>query len=565
MTRPDILALADELHAARLSADPFGASSLGLPGHDADVPDVSLEADRANRDLYRGFLARAEAIDAADLPAADAVTLAAITGTAEAGIAEADAASIEFTVSGSFGAGPAELIALASRTRLPTAQAADDWLHRVRAFPGYLDACLVRLRAGAAQGRTPVRTLVETAVDQLDRLLEAEGPSPFVQPFVGHEHDPWWGEVRGRVLAQVHAAVEPALVRYRDALRDELGPVARDDDRVGLGSVPGGAASYALAVRVHTTLPLTAEQVHQQGLADVAADHERMVEIGARVFGSDGGAGVHDIAGVIAALRAAGADPDVAAAMVRARAVVRRAEAAAGAWFSPPAPPPCAVEPMSPLLARAGMAPHYSPPSQDGARVGTYWFNADRPGLGTGPELESVTFHETVPGHHTQLVRMLGLTGVPDLQRQTVVTAHAEGWGLYAEVLAEEMGLYSDETAVLGMLTTDVFRAARLVVDTGMHALGWSRQHALDWFAAAVPLPVDALSAEIDRYIAYPGQALAYKTGQREILRLRADARERLGDRFDISGFHSAVLDHGSIPLPALDRAVQEWVGATAA
>ena len=559
MTRPDILALADDLHAARLAADPFGASSLGLPGHDAEVPDVSADADRAHRAAYQAFLERAQSVDASDPPAADAVTLAAIEGTARAGIAEADAAAIEYTVSGSFGEGPAPLISLASRTKLPTEAAAADWLTRVTAFPGYLDGCLTRLRAGAADGRTPVRALVQVAVEQLDQLPGTDGPSPFLQPFVGTEAQPWSGELRDRVAEQCRAELEPALARYRDALRDQLAPVARDDDHVGLGSVPGGAASYALAVRVHTTLPVSAEQVHHQGLADVAADHERMVEIGARVFGTT------DVAGVIAALLAAGAEPDVAAAMVQAREVVRRAEAAAGDWFAPPAPPPCAVEPMSPLLARAGMAPHYSPPSQDGARVGTYWFNADRPGLGTGPELESVTFHETVPGHHTQLVRMLGLDGVPDLQRQTVVTAHAEGWGLYAEVLAEEMGLYSDDTAVLGMLTTDVFRAARLVVDTGMHALGWSRQKALDWFAAAVPLPVDALAGEIDRYIAYPGQALAYKTGQREILRLRTEARARLGDRFDIRGFHSAVLDHGSIPLPALERAVHEWVEATAA
>ncbi len=559
MTRADIHALADELHAARLAADPFGATDLGLPGHDADVPDVSAAAARANRELYQAFLTRAQTVDAVDLSAADTVTLATIEGTARAGIAEADAASIEYTVSATFGAGPAQLISLASRTKLPDAQAADDWLARVTAFPDYLDTCLTRLRTGAVEGRTPVRTLVETAVEQLDRLLAAEGPSPFLQPFVGQESQTWFGETRARVVARIGMALEPALARYRDALRDELLPTARGDDRVGLGSVPGGAASYALAVQVHTTLPLSAQQVHEQGLADVAADHERMVEIGARVFG------VRDITGVVAALRTAGANPDVAAAMTRARAAVRRAEQAAGDWFAPPAPPPCAVEPMSPLLARAGMAPHYSPPSQDGSRVGTYWFNADRPGLGTGPELESVTYHETVPGHHTQLVRMLTLQRVPDLQRQTVVTAHAEGWGLYAEVLAEEMGLYSDDTAVLGMLATDVFRAARLVVDTGMHALGWSRQHALDWFSAAVPLPVDALSAEIDRYIAYPGQALAYKTGQREILRLRADSRARLGDRFDIRAFHSAVLDHGSIPLPALDRAVQEWIGATAA
>lgn len=549
--------MADDIHSAHLAADPFGASTLGLRGYDAAIPDVSADADHRRREADLAYLARAAAIDENELSAADAVTLASIKGTAEAGIAEVDAGSITYTVSAVFGQGPAELIALASRTKLADESSGEDWLTRVTGFPNYLDACLTRLREGAAAGRTPVRALVLTGIQQLDELLADTGPSAFLQPVTGdNAAQPWRAGLATRIEEQVRGRLRPALQRYREALSAELLPVARPDDRAGLVAIPGGVDSYAHAVRVHTTLALTPEQVHQQGLDDVAADHDRMVEIGARVYGAT------DVAGVIAALRGAGAEPDVAAAMDRARATVLRAEAAAssGEWFDPPLPPPCAVEPMSPLLARAGMAPHYSPPSEDGTRVGTYWFNADRPGLGTGPELESVTFHETVPGHHTQLVRMLTVEGVPALQRQRVVTAHAEGWGLYAEVLAEEMGLYSDDVALLGMLATDLFRAGRLVVDTGIHALGWSRQQAVDWFVANVPLPADSLSAEIDRYIAMPGQALAYKTGQREILRLRSAARAELGDQFDLRGFHAAVLDHGSIPLPALGRAVDAWV-----
>jgi len=558
-TRPDILALADEIHTAHLTADPFGASGLGLPGYDAELPDVSAEADRTRRAADLDYLQRADAVDTDGLSAADAVTLACIRAAAQTGIAEVDAASITYTVSGVFGQGPAELISLASRTKLVDEAAGQNWLTRVTGFPDYLDACLARLREGAAAGRTPVNALVVTAVTQLDELLADSGPTPFLQPVSGDTAaQPWRIDLAARVDAQVRDRLRPALAHYRAVLADELLPIARPDEQAGLVAMAGGGESYAHAVRVHTTLPVTPERIHQQGLADVADDHERMLEIGARVFGAA------DVPAVIAALRNVGAEPDVAAAMDQARGAVRRAEAAAGAWFDPPAPPPCAVEPMSALLARAGMAPHYSPPSEDGSRVGTYWFNADRPGLGTGPELESVTYHETVPGHHTQLVRMLTLDGVPDLQRQTVVTAHTEGWGLYAEVLAEEMGLYSDDVAVLGMLATDVFRAGRLVVDTGIHALGWSRQQAVDWFVANVPLPADALAAEIDRYIAMPGQALAYKTGQREILRLRASARAELGDRFDIRGFHSAVLGYGSIPLPALGRAVDAWVAQTA-
>lgn len=564
-TLDDLRTLADELHEYELSQDPFRATMLGLRGYDADVPDVSADADIRRREVLSDVLLRADGLDAAELETAGRVTLACVVAAAEGGLAAIDAASIEHTVSGSFGQGPAVVLGLASKTKVTTATAAHDWLARVTGFTDYLDAVLDRLRAGAAAGRTPVRTLLDTAVTQLDDLLDAGAPGPLVAPFDAPDtpdsdtedaddgETGWRTELRQRVADEATENLWPALTRYRDTLRSELLPVARPDERCGLVHLAGGTADYTALVRVHTTLPLSAAEIHQQGLADIDADHRRILEIGARHFG------VATLAEVLDALRGAGADPDPQAAMERSRVAVRAAEAAAPLWFRPPAAPPCAVEPMAPLLAVAGMAPHYTPPSQDGSRVGTYWFNADRPGLGTGPELESVTYHETVPGHHLQLVRMLGLTDIPVLQRQGLVTAYVEGWGLYAEALAEEMGLYSGDEALLGMLVTDAFRAARLVVDTGIHALGWSRQEAIDFFAGAVPLPVDALTAEVDRYIAMPGQALAYKTGQRHILDLRAEAETDLADRFDIAGFHDAVLGSGGVPLPALTEAVHGW------
>ena len=555
-----VRSLADDLHALLLAADPFEATEMGVPGYDALVPDVSAPSAAERLTRLRAALARADELAPTVSGTADTVTLECVRSTAGGAVAAIESAAITYTVSATFGAGPAPLLGLAARTRVRDEAAGADWLTRVGAVPGYLDGCLARLRDGAADGRTPVRALVDTAVGQLDELLAGD-LGEFTEPLaeLGGEDgdgtgDGWVAGQRTRLRAVLADQVRPALTRYRDALRDELAPVARPPERAGLSALDGGAAAYRLAIREHTTLELGAEQLHEVGLGDLAADHERMVEIGARVFGT------RDLPGVLAALRRAGADPDVAAALERARAAVRRAEAVAPRWLPDPPAPPCEVRAMSPLLARAGMAPHYTPPSRDGSRVGTYWFNADRPGLGTGAELESVTYHETVPGHHTQLVRMLGLTGIPDLQRERVVTAHAEGWGLYAEVLAEQLGLYPDELAVLGMLATDAFRAARLVLDTGLHALGWTRDRAVAWFVEQVPLPAGPLAAEVDRYIGWPGQALAYKTGQREILRLRADAEARLEDRFDVRGFHGAVLDSGSVPLPALGTAVAAWV-----
>jgi uncharacterized protein (DUF885 family) len=206
---------------------------------------------------------------------------------------------------------------------------------------------------------------------------------------------------------------------------------------------------------------------------------------------------------------------------------------------------------MPPTVADSGMAPHYTRPRLDGSRPGTYWFNTRRPTAGTGWDLESVAFHETVPGHHSQLARLQRLSDLP-LVQQITLTVHAEGWGLYAERLAGEFGLYSDARAEIGAIGTELFRAGRLVVDTGMHALGWSRDRAVRYLAEHVPLPETFIVNEIDRYLAWPGQALAYMTGQQELLRLREQARARQGAEFDLAGFNATVLDSGFLPLPVL-------------
>jgi uncharacterized protein (DUF885 family) len=229
-----------------------------------------------------------------------------------------------------------------------------------------------------------------------------------------------------------------------------------------------------------------------------------------------------------------------------------------------PLPEPCAVEPMPATEADAGTPPNYTRPRLDGTRPGTYWFNTRRPSAGTGWDLEAVAFHETVPGHHSQLARILRLPHLPRLQTLFFVTPHSEGWGLYAEQLAEELGLYSDARTKLGAVYMQMQRAARLVVDTGLHAFGWSRERAIRFLVDHVALPEGYLVNEVDRYIAWPGQALAYLTGQREILRLRDEARTTAGAAFDLPGFHAAVLDHGSLPLPVVADVVSEWAHSRA-
>ena len=243
--------------------------------------------------------------------------------------------------------------------------------------------------------------------------------------------------------------------------------------------------------------------------------------------------------------------------MARAAAAIARAQEALPDMFRAPLPPACAVEPMPAHMAEFGAPPYYSPPARDGSRPGAYLFNNAQPGQAGSWALEATAFHEGIPGHHVQFARLQVLPHLPLLTTAFYVVPHGEGWGLYAERLADEFGLYSDSTQRLGMLGCAVWRAVRLVVDTGLHARGWSREQARGFALAHSPMPAAFVDAEIDRYIALPGQALGYLVGQREILRLREQARSRLGASYDIRDFHSAILDHGSLPLAVLGQVVQ--------
>jgi len=538
---------------------PFMATFMGVPGYDAQVPDVRAEAEQRHRQAYVELLARADALPAEGLDPADEITLACVREAARGAITQIDAELIEFTV-GPMVHGPSIVLQLASLTTPTEAAAAEAYLQRCRRMPLYLDGCAERLRAGSARGRRPVTALVATVREQLDGYLASpldDDPLVAVPAPAGWNDDARAAGWRSAVSEAVRDQVRPAVARYRDAVA-ELAAAARPDDRPGLAHVPGGEEAYARLVQVHTTLPLTADEVHERGLAALAELREQVTELGSRI-GLDSFDEVRDAA----ANASVGADAE--AAMDAARAAVRRAEAALVGWFLEPLPPPCAVEPMSPHLGRAGVPPNYSPPTPDGSRRGTYWFNRDVLGAGAGWDLEATAYHEAVPGHHLQIERMLTRSDLPDLQRLGDVTAHAEGWGLYSELLADEMGLYTDDRQRIGALAMQMFRAARLVVDTGLHARGWSRSHAQDVMRENVPVAANFAITEVDRYIAWPGQALAYYIGMQDILALRAQARARLGERFDIRGFHGAVLDSGALPLPALGRAVQLWVDSVSA
>jgi len=543
--------LADRFHERWLHANPFAATMYGIPGYDDLLPDASEEGQQAWRAEAGKFLEEATAIEHGPLTPADAVTLDCTTEAAAQEIAGIDLAEDEYTVTAMHYTGPAVFLAVAARTVLVDAAAAEAYLTRLRRSGTWFDQLSDRLRAGAARGRLPVAPLAEQAIAWAEGVLAAPGASPVLapRPPQGWPRAAAWEADRQAAAAEV---VQPALARWVATVR-ELLPRARPAGQPGLSWLPGGDADYARAIRIYTTLPLTAQDLHQTGLDHVAALEARAVKLGA-------GLGLSGLDAVFAALRDSAGKISADDAMRQATAAVRRAEERAGQIFPDPLPPPCEVTPMPEVVAEAGAAPHYTPPRLDGGRPGTFWFNTRKPTAGTGWDIDVVAFHEAVPGHHLQLSRLQLLTGLPALQRQRSLPVFSEGWGLYAEQLAEETGLYTDDHGLLGMVSASLMRAVRLVVDTGIHAFGWSRERAVQYAVEHVPMPPEFMAAEIDRYIVMPGQALAYFTGKLEIIRLRDEARRRLGSGFSLPAFHAAVLDNGSLPMPTLARSITAWL-----
>ena len=347
------------------------------------------------------------------------------------------------------------------------------------------------------------------------------------------------------------------MVGLAGALRGDLLAVARDDSAVGIGAVPGGAEGYRAAVARHTSLDRTPEQVHQTGLDALESLRHQWAEVGHEAFG------LTDPVEIRARLRS---DP---ALRFRSREQIlatvtdalNRAEAHRAEMLPPFDIGACVVEEIDPEEAGSAALAYYRPPSEDGGRPGAHCVLTADPTARFRFEYEALAFHESVPGHHLQLASAQTLRHLPRYRRHvdTQLCAYIEGWGLYAERLADEFGLYSSPTARLGMLSFDALRACRLVVDTGMHALGWSRRQAMEVMRANTATPEANIRNEIDRYIAWPGQALAYLTGRQEIERLRDRSRAELGDAFTLTGFHGAVLGEGPLPLPVLDTVVAAW------
>ncbi|HEV8628582.1 MAG TPA: DUF885 domain-containing protein [Acidimicrobiia bacterium] len=552
--------VADRYWEAWLEYRPTDATLHGDHRYDDRIEDVSVDAEARQRATWLELRAAVDAIDQAGLDPAGRVTQQLLRAELTQAVEAIDVreSELRYDQNTGFHAG---LLVVAPQIQAPTPDSARALLQRYRQIPTLLGQVVDRLRAGLDAGRTPARINIERSLNQIDKYLA----SPLeTDPFTTFPGPPNWdGEAawRAELAGVARDHIRPAFTRYREFFAAQLLPAGRPNEQAGLQWMADGPALYEHFVRAHTTVDdLTAEEIHRIGRAELDRLTGQYADIGGRRFGTT------DLTEIFGRLRS---DPALRYAsgdeiMDDARRYLAAATAVMGDWFGRLPVTPCEITPIPAAVAEDMPVAYYFPPADDGSRPGMYFVNTADPGHKNRFETASVAYHEAIPGHHLQLAIATELDGVPAFQRLSQGnTAYVEGWGLYAERLAAEMGLYTDDLERIGMLAADSWRSCRLVVDTGLHALGWGRQQAIDFMAANAPVSVGEVEVEVDRYIGMPGQALAYKIGQREILRLREGARARLGDRFDIRAFHDVVLGSSSVSLPILRHLVDDWVAAS--
>ena len=444
--------------------------------------------------------------------------------------------------------------------RLPMATETDyiDWLARLEKLPDQLSQYQALLEEGADRQRTQARIIIERIPKQLDALIVKKP-----------QESPFWGvfetlpdsispsrakELQAQAADIIENKLIPAYAQFKAFIEETYLPNSRAHP--GIGSLPGGKEVYAMLARHFTTTNMTPEEIHNVGLAEVARIRGEMIEVIEEV-GFDG-----DINAFNDFLRS---DPqfyyETAEELLEGyQAVSKRLDPQLVKLFGKLPRMPYGVRPIAPELAPDTTTAFYMRPALDGSRPGWYYVNLYKPEVRPKYEMEVLSVHESVPGHHLQIALAQEIEGLPEFRRNSSVTAFIEGWGLYSERLGYDMGLYKDPYSRYGQLIYDMWRAVRLVVDTGIHYFGWSRQEAIDYFKDNAAKTEADIINEIDRYIGWPGQALAYKIGQLKMLELRALAEQELGDRFDIRAFHDELLGVGAIPLDALEVRMIRWI-----
>ena len=559
MTLPDqtspVNALADRFWEAILELNPPTATLYGDDRYDDRLEDPSPAGRARARRLMDRTKAEAEAIPADGLSVEDRITRDMLIVIADQALEEDDQGIHRLRVVDQIGGPQTLLPQITTFQKADTAERLETFLTRLHAYRDYMAANTDILREGLDTGLTAPRIVAERTVAQLERLIaipidEAVIPS-LAQ--VASEAD------RERIRDVVREVVYPADAAFLKVLRDDY--LAETRDEPGLWSAPRGDALYRTQIRSWTTLDLDPREVHQIGMEEL-----RAIDSGRRAIASAAGAANPNAYRARLDADPANTPKSKDELLDRAREDIDRAMQIAPRYFGALPKAGCEVKAVEEFKEKDAPFAYYFPPATDGSRGGTYYANGyDLPSR-KYTKLATTTYHEAVPGHHFQIAleqENPNLSTFRRLGARIVGGSYVEGWGLYSEKLADEMGLFRDDAERFGMLDAVAWRAARLVVDTGLHALRWTRQQSIDFLLQTGLSETDA-TIETDRYIAWPGQALTYMIGCREIEKLRRELTARDGSRFDLRAFHDAVLGHGSLPLATLSRELPNWVATPA-
>ncbi|HEX5871069.1 MAG TPA: DUF885 domain-containing protein [Longimicrobium sp.] len=550
-----VTALADEVMQTAIVRSPELATFLGLPGmrHEG-LSDNSLAAMARYQAEDDAFAARVLAIDPEPLVGrSEYVTLGFLREAAQSG-AQGRVCRNELWagVNQMFG-WQVSLPRLAQVQPVGSDDLRAQTLTRWRGLAKTIDTETDNLREGLRLGYTAPRVNVQRVIQQMEELVAMPpAQSPFASP-MQRDSTPAFRQEFEQVMAN---EIYPAMRRYRDFLVNEYLPASRES--TGIVGNPGGADCYRAAVRSFTTLDVPAQQIHEIGLREMDKIQAEMRTIAQRSFNTS------DVPALLERFRT---EPQYLfrsreEIVAYAQGAIDRGKAAMPRWFGRLPVSDVIIEPYPEFEEKSAPGGAYETPSEDGTRPGKYRINTYKPEEQTRVGVESTAFHESIPGHHLQLAIAQERKDAHIVTRFMGNSGYSEGWGLYSERLADEMGLFSSDMDRMGLLSNEALRAARMVVDPGLHVLGWSRDRAIEYMLAHTAENRQAVENEVDRYIGWPGQATAYMLGNLEIRRLREMAQRELGTRFDIRAFHDRVLENGSVPLPFLRENVERWIAA---
>ena len=558
MINNELLQLSDDFFQNSLASSPTSAIMRGYKEYFDQIEDLTEETFDKEQQSVNEFISRLDNIDVSTLSHREKITY----GMLEFALSSNKDALLD--KSWEFGAGVSGytgyLIDYNQRLFIPDVESADMLLKRLELYERLYKQIAKVQKDGLLNSRVATKRNLLRTIDQLENYLNTplDNDTLLLVNFssdVGKLEISNWKETAKKII---ETNIRPAVLDYLEQLRKEHLPIGRTDEKSGIVWIEGGEETYLRALRRYTGhKDTTVKEVHNIGISEIERLKSDFFEIGKNVF-SD----ANSPEDVIHKMQT---EPTMRyeskEQMLRiAEDTIERSYKPLDKWFTVFPKSPCKVLPAPPESEQHAPPAYYVAPLPDGSRDGTYFLNTYKPETKSIFEAESVAFHEAIPGHHLDRTIAVELQDVPDFQRYVASTAFVEGWGLYAEQLANEMGLYSNDVQQLGRLGNDAWRGCRLVLDTGMHGMGWSREKAIEFFRANSPIEEINANIETDRYIAWPGQACSYKMGQLKIEELRRKAENELGKNFDIRYFHDEVLCDGGITLPILENKIKDFI-----